>query len=243
MANKYFMCKTNKLPHTYRCGEDVEFHIFFRENGVTVPAPKIKWRIEADYGFEKEGFSDGSSGELILHASLDQPGFIYVFATALDENGEPLPESDKLFGGAGVEIESIQAYTEEPAGYHEFWATCKRELYAVEPAIIEQKQLADDPLHPDHNVYDMKVVAPGGIAVSGILTMPKADGKYPARVTYQGYGVKSAWLIPSISASMHMASIMMNRRNIMMRFSAADLQAMALMKNKTRALTPATLNI
>ncbi len=193
MANKYFFCKTDKAPHTYACGEEVTFHIFFREDGVTVPAPKFKWHIEADFGYQENGISDGSTGELTLHASLDRPGFIYVFAEALDENGEHLPESDKLFGGAGVEIDKITAGTEEPEGYHEFWATCKRELYAVSPEIIEQKKLPDDPLHPDHDVYDMKVVAPGGIAVSGILTMPKADGKYPARVTFQGYGVKSAW--------------------------------------------------
>ena len=31
MANKYFYCTTNKAPHTYRCGEEVVFHIFFRE--------------------------------------------------------------------------------------------------------------------------------------------------------------------------------------------------------------------
>ena len=193
MANKYFYCKTNKAPHTYRCGEDVEFHIFFREDGVTVPAPQFKWRIEADHGFEDEGIADGSTGEFILHASLDKPGFIYVFASAVDENEVALPECDRLFGGAGVEIEKIRAYTEEPTGYHDFWATCKRELLAVYPEIIEHKKLPDDPLHPDHNVYDLRVVAPGGIPVSGILTLPKKDGKYPARVTFQGYGVKSAW--------------------------------------------------
>ena len=193
MANKYFFCTTEKAPHTYQLGEEVVFHIYFREDGVTVPAPKFKWHLEADFGYQEDGFADGATGEFTLRASLNQPGFIYVFAEAVDENGVRLPETDRLTGGAGVAIDQITAGTEEPAGYHEFWETCKRELYSVYPDIIEQKRLPDDPDHPDHVAYDMKVVAPGGIPVSGILTMPKADGKYQGRVTYQGYGVKSAW--------------------------------------------------
>ncbi|MBQ9748847.1 MAG: acetylxylan esterase [Clostridia bacterium] len=194
MANRYFTCKTDKSPICYRCGEEVVFHILYREDGQTVPAPRFKWHLAADFGFEENGISDGSTGELILSASLDRPGFIYVTAEAVDENGVPCPESDQFWGGAGVEIEKIHATTEEPAGYHEFWEVCRKELYCVDPDLISCEPLKPDPNHPNHDAYDVRITCAGGIPVSGILTIPRDGKKHPARVVYQGYGVKSAWV-------------------------------------------------
>ncbi len=193
MANRYFTCKTDKNPLTYRLGEEIVFHIYFREDGVTVPAPRFAWQIAADFGFKDEGIADGSTGELVLTARLNKAGFIYVTAQAVDENGEKLPEADEFFGGAGVEIETIHAVTEEPAGYHEFWEICKKELHCLEPKLLECVTLPHDPEHPSHDAYDIKVACVGGIPVSGILTIPRDGKTHPARVVYQGYGVKSAW--------------------------------------------------
>ena len=193
MANRYFTCKTNQNPISYRCGEEIVFHIYYRFEGVTVPAVKFQWHMEADFGFEDEGICDGQTGELVLKAKLDNPGFVYVTAKALDENGDPAPESDIFYGGAGVEIEKITAVTEEPEGYHEFWNICKKELYCMEPKLLESKKLPADPLHPNHDVYDVRIACVGSIPVSGILTIPRDGKKHPARVTCQGYGVKSAW--------------------------------------------------
>ncbi len=193
MANRYFTCKTDKIPYTYRCGDQITFHILYREDGKTVSAPKFKWQIAADFGFRDEGIVDGAAGEFTLNASLDKPGYIYVTAQAVDENGELLFESDPFYGGAGVEIEKIVSVTEEPEDYHEFWDTCKKELHCMEPKLIESTKLPGDPDHPNHDTYDIRVAAVGGIPVSGILTIPRDGKKHPARVVYQGYGVKSAW--------------------------------------------------
>lgn len=193
MSNKYFSCQTDKAPYAYRCGETVRFHIQYREDGKTVPAASFRWKIAGDFGLAKEGIADGSTGELTLEASLDRPGFLYVTATALDENGNPAPESDGFFGGAGVDISDIRSVTQEPDDYHAFWDACKTELLAVEPEIIEKIALPDDPEHPHHRIYDVKLACAGGKPVSGILTIPKNEKKRPCRVVYQGYGVKSAW--------------------------------------------------
>ncbi len=193
MANRYFTCHTEKSPTAYRCGEEIVFHILFRQEGVTVPAPKIAYQIAADFGFHEEGVLDGKSGEITLKASLDKPGFIYVTAEALDENGEPLPEADTFWGGAGVETEKITAVTEEPENYQDFWDICKKELHCLDPHVIECIPLPCEPEHPNHDVYDIKLACVGGIPVSGILTIPKDGKRHPARVVYQGYGVKSAW--------------------------------------------------
>lgn len=193
MSRKYFTCHTDKTPYTYRCGEVIRFLIQYRENGNTVPAEQFKWKITADFGLSKEGVSDGRTGELVLEASLDRPGFIYVTVTAANKYGEPYSESDGFFGGAGVEIEKIRSVTEEPADYHAFWNACKTELLAVAPDIIEKTVLPENIEHPNHSVYDIKLTCAGGMPVSGILTVPKDEKKRPCRVIYQGYGVKSAW--------------------------------------------------
>ena len=193
MANKYFMCKTDKEPQTYRCGETVNFHIYYRDEGKTVPAHAFQWLVAGDFGLKEEGVSDGSTGELHLSAKLDQPGFIYVNVHAVDENGAPAAESDTLFAGAGVEIEKITSSTTEPEGYQEFWEVCRKELFCVDPDPIEMTKLPETPLHPNHDTYDVRIACAGGIPVSGILTIPRGDKKYPAKVVYQGYGVKSAW--------------------------------------------------
>ncbi len=193
MANRYFTCKTDKAPQTYHCGETVVFHIFYRDEGVTVPAAAFTWQIASDFGFKDEGKLSGETGEFTLTATLDKPGFIYVTAQAVDETGEKYPDSDEFFGGAGVEIEKIVAVTEEPEDYHAFWDICKKELYTLDPFLIESVELPQDPLYPKHAVYDVKIGCVGGIPVSGILTVPRDGKKHPARVVYQGYGVKSAW--------------------------------------------------
>ncbi len=194
MSTRYFTCQTDKPPYRYQCGEEILFHISYREDGKTVSAPKFQWQIAADFGFKDEGVADGHTGEFTLKASLDQPGYIYVTAQAIDENGEKLPDSDEFFGGAGVEIDKIQSVTEEPEGYHAFWDICKKELYCMEPTLLQCIELPRDPQHPLHDVYDLKIACVGGIPVSGILTIPRDGKAHPARVVYQGYGVKSAWL-------------------------------------------------
>ena len=237
MPNKYFSCQTDKAPYAYRCGEPVRFHIRYRENGKTIPAAGFRWKIAGDFGLAREGVEGGSTGELTLEASLDRPGFLYVTVTALDENGAPAPESDGFFGGAGVEIEKIQAVTEEPADYHAFWDACKTELFAVAPDVIETLALPEDPEHPNHKIYDVKLACAGGKPVSGILTAwsirdtgSKAHGSISPRRKMS-------------SASMRTASTTGSRRNIMIRLPKADLPAMALTEKKTGIRIPAISNI
>ena len=91
MSNNYFACKTDKVPHSYRCGETATLTLSFRNEGKTVSAPAFKWQIKADFGFKDEGIVDGKNGEFSLTATMDKPGFVYVTAQAVDENGVQAP--------------------------------------------------------------------------------------------------------------------------------------------------------
>ena len=41
MSNNYFACKTDKAPHTYRCGETATLILSFRNEGKTVSASEL----------------------------------------------------------------------------------------------------------------------------------------------------------------------------------------------------------
>lgn len=193
MGEKYFLCKTDKKPYSYRCGEEITFDIYLREDGGPAFCHTIKWEISADFGFSISGKESGKHGHITLHASLDKPGFIYVKAWALDENGNNENNAHAFDGGAGVEPENIHAAAKKPEGYDKFWEACRRELFAVDPEIIEKKKLPERKEHPNHDIYDMKIACAGGKPVSGILTVPRGKTALPCRAIYQGYGVKSAW--------------------------------------------------
>ncbi len=193
MAQKYFYMKTDKAPDSYRSGEEATFDIYLREDGKPASCHSLKWEIKADFGYESAGEESGESGHITLRAKLERPGFIYVRAWACGNDGEKLPECDELYGGAGYEPEKIAGVTEKPCGYDDFWQSCRTELHAVPPQEIEKRKLTDDPEHPNHDIYDMRLACAGGIPVSGILTVPRDGKKHACRAVFQGYGVKSAW--------------------------------------------------
>ncbi|MGN1095272.1 MAG: acetylxylan esterase, partial [Eubacteriales bacterium] len=189
----YFVCHTEKPPIAYRCGENIVFELTLKEDGKISSCHTIKWNISADFTECREGSASGKSGKISLNASLDKPGFIYVRAWAVNENGENEEDSIPFDGGAGVEIENIVSATKKPEGYDDFWESCRKELYAVPPEIIEKEKLPDSAEHPNHDIYDMKIACAGGTPISGILTIPRGKSALPCRAIYQGYGVKSAW--------------------------------------------------
>lgn len=193
MGEKYFSCKTDKAPYSYECGEKITFDIFLREDHAPASCHSIKWEITADFGFSESGVCDGKDGHITLSASLDKPGFIYVKAFALNEKGDAEEGAHPFDGGAGVGIKDIVTSTSKIDGYDKFWDACKKELFAVDPEVIEQKKLPDSPNHPNHDIYDMKIACAGGKPVSGILTIPRGKSGLPCRAIYQGYGIKSAW--------------------------------------------------
>ena len=192
MAKRYFRCETDKAPHTYLVGETVTFRLSYRCDGEKAEAPSFRFKILGDAGYEREGVISGESREIIISESFRAPGFLYLEVEALSASGEPIPDSTVFRGGAGAEIGKIHLETKEPQGYRRFWECCRAELYAVDPTVIKIERLDPDPEHPDHDAYDLTIAAPGGIPVSGILTLPRQKGRYPARVSYHSYGVRSA---------------------------------------------------
>jgi hypothetical protein len=105
--------------------------------------------------------------------------------------GNKLDDCDDFEGGAGAEVETLRTTTPMPEKFNEFWESCRKELYSVDIETIGYKEI-EKPEYPDFNIYDVKIKCAGPMPVSGYISAPKKEGKYPAYVCYKGYGVVSA---------------------------------------------------
>ncbi len=184
----YFTGSTEKNAISYMPGEEMVFRLHLTENGTPVGFPKYRWQIAGDDGKSSEGISNTTGGEAVVRTSVSCPGFAHVIVTACDRDGAPIAGADKFEGGAGVEIAKLRQGVGDPGDFDDFWKEQLLELDKTEPAIIEKVQVQSP--SPLHDVFDMKLHAPGKMPVSGYLSMPKGAtaGSLDAHLTYMGYG-------------------------------------------------------
>lgn len=88
----------------------------------------------------------------------------------------------------GCNPEAIVSPTSKEADFDAFWDETLKELAAVEPEykFTLLKEYSDEV----RNTYRVDMKSLGGESICAILIEPKADGKYPAFITYLGYGSK-----------------------------------------------------
>jgi cephalosporin-C deacetylase-like acetyl esterase len=188
MNIRYFNGITDQPPYAYACGEEMVFTVTPPEG---LPQDgRIRWELYGDFGVKACGAH--RTGSFQVRTRLDQPGCVTLKAWAVDADGELL-DVLPLETGAGADIAKVRTLSVRPADYDVFWASCKSELEAVEPMALSAVAKQPPDKHPNHKVYDVRIQCAGGTPVSGILTIPPGEKKFPARVVYQGYGVKSAW--------------------------------------------------
>lgn len=199
-----FTGKTEKNPLTYLPDEKMVFTVQLLEDGKPVDGKKLTWKRRGDDGKTEEGNAVSSAtSPLVISTKINQPGFVHIKVSASDDKGVPLKNGDKNMenfdGGAGVELDKIKGWP-EPADFDAFWAKQKAKLAAVpiRADMVPVKCEKDDVL-----VFDVKIDCAGKMPVSGYFFKPKkaAPKSLPARVLFDGYGVKGAqkakWMVDS----------------------------------------------
>lgn len=116
--------------------------------------------------------------------SLDlEPGF-YKAVFSIVDNGGVRTELSRT--NLGFNPEQIVSDQDKQPDFDAFWEQTLAELAAVEPeyrlTLLEEHS---DDIRKSYRV-DMKSL--GGEPISGLLVMPVAEGKYPAMISYMGYG-------------------------------------------------------
>ncbi len=191
-----FSGRTDKDKPLYAPGEKMTFSVLLLEDGKPVDGYKLKWTRTGDDGKKESGEAISSKDPLVVSSSLDKPGFVRLQVFAYDKDGKPVMESKgskpmEFSGGAGVEIEKLQALP-EPADFDAFWAKQRELLDKVPVKVLEMKEVPSK--NKGFKAYDVKIACAGAKPVSGYLTVP-LDAKpksCKAYLTFRGYSVCGA---------------------------------------------------
>ena len=176
----------------------------------------IAWTRAGDDGKTESGRVPASVSEpLVVKTSLDMPGFVRLHAWVEDKSGKVYKKSfrgdpntpegkralnafermdKRVFfdGGAAVHPEKLQSVP-EPEDFDEFWAKRKARLAKV-PMDPVVKLASED---AKSRVYTFSVSCAGPRPVTGWYTVPKKEGKFPARISFHGYGAHYVQTVPS----------------------------------------------
>lgn len=185
----YFSCVSNKPAMSYQCGETMTIQIIPKKNCQEIECQRIKWSLQGDDGKSSEGFGSAEPGKpLILETTIDRPGFVKINCVAVDEEGNEIADFDPLIGSVGAEVEKLSYHDTLPEDFQEYWADIETLIANCDCKLLSQVELTEG-VKEDYYVYDVRIETPCGRPASGTITIPKAEGKYPIRVTYMGYGV------------------------------------------------------
>ena len=124
--------------------------------------------------------SKGDSTVLNFDFTVPAPGF---YRCVVSENDEVV----KRFN-IGYEPESVISLSDAQPDLKEFWDTAKEELAQVNPDY--QLTLITDDNNKNRKLYLVKMKSLGNEEISGYYSVPVKKGKYPAVITYMGYGSK-----------------------------------------------------
>ncbi len=191
--SKYFKCTTNKNPLEYTCGEKIVFSVLARNSCANVGCRFIKWELATDDSKTDSGFGCCSNGvPLIVETVLDRPGFARLTCTALGENYAPDPNFEVLDVSAGADIDKLCYLDTVPDDFDDYWAQLKNVVDNFTPELIQSTEIKDG-VPEGIKCYDFRISTPEGRPVSGYMSIPTAEGKYPIITYFTGYTVVGAW--------------------------------------------------
>ncbi len=177
---------------TYETGEQADFIVKVLRDGQPVPGAKITYSIGPEQmEAEKSGelTLDSGSGEL-SGMRLNAPGFVRC-----EVSSEVDGHTYRSWGTAGFSPEELQPVTAMPDDFDDFWSQAKAEL--AEIPVDAQLSLLPEFCTPKINVYHLKLTTlaqrnwrGNNSHFYGILSVPKAPGKYPAILNVPGAGAR-----------------------------------------------------
>ena len=193
---------TDKCPLDYKVGETMTFTLTLERADAVPEGAVIEWTRTADDGKTESGKAPAKVGEPIqVKTSLDRPGFVRIFAIVRKADGSVwMPDGRKVSkersggypgsaffdGGAGADVAAIRQAVPEPSDFDEFWARHKAALAAVPMSDVKLEELPSG--NPKVKIFIATVPCAGPKPATGYLIVPTAEGKYPAQISFHGYG-------------------------------------------------------
>ena len=121
-----------------------------------------------------------------------EPGFYAAVLSLVNEDGSKV-EIDRT--NLGFNPEQIVSDQDKQPDFDAFWEQTLAELAAVAPDY--KFTLLEDHSNDVRKSYRIDMKSLGGEQVSGLLLLPTAEGKYPAVISYMGYGSDVWYADPS----------------------------------------------
>lgn len=162
----------------------------------TCPDADLVLEISTDFGEssvemrKKVTFNEGLASAVF---ELDlEPGFYNAVLSAVDKDGS---RTELTRTNLGFNPEQIVSEQDKEPDFDEFWSKTLEELASVAP---EYKLIPlKDHSNEVREAFRVEMKSFGGETVSGLLMLPVADGKYPAMISYMGYGSEVWYPHPS----------------------------------------------
>ncbi|GAB4402566.1 MAG: acetylxylan esterase [Bacteroidia bacterium] len=170
---------------TYMVGQRADFQVMVLQDGQLLAGQPVR------YSIGPEQMPASESGEWVLKdgrgrikgIELSQPGFVRCqVSTEVDGH------TYEAWGTAGFAPEAIRPVVADPADFDSFWAQAKAELAAIPPDA--RLTLLPERCTERTNVYQLSLQNIDKSRFYGVLSVPKAPGRYPALLQVPGAGAR-----------------------------------------------------
>ncbi len=190
----YFKCKLNKSALLFKRGETIRFEVSAYNRCKKIDCDYIRWELKTDDRKSMKGLGSCTAAKpLVIETTLDCAGFAYLICTAYKSDGTVDEGFEKLEASAGAEVEKIHYHDTLPEDFNDYWEKIEK---LVEDTTIEVLSCRENPkAKKGFDAYDIMVKTPEGRPAAFSLTVPKAEGKYPLKVNFMGYGVRDVPLL------------------------------------------------
>lgn len=168
----------------YKVGETAVFTINVRKSSTLLDNVAVDYEAGPSLYPDVKKSVTLKDGTLTLKGSLKKPGF-YTVKVKAHVGGKDY----EALCSAAFSPEKLVPYTQCPDDFDAFW---KKALDDARQTSLEPKTtLLADRCTKDCNVYEVSFQNDRwGRRVYGVLTVPKAEGKYPALLRVPGAGVR-----------------------------------------------------
>ena len=193
---------TDKSPIEYKVGEKMTFTLTLEKAEALPKGLDIIWTRTSDDGKKETGKAPADASKpLVLTSTLDRPGFVRIYAIVSNPDGTPWSPSGETLkkdrsggypggvyfdGGAAADLDGIRQAVPAPGDFEAFW---KRHHETLAKVPMDGAKCTELPCgNPKVKLYMVSVPCAGPKPATGYLIVPAKEGKYPAKMSFHGYG-------------------------------------------------------
>ncbi len=185
----FFLVKTDRLDALYTCGEEAEFRVAQQWLGLEpITGGVLTATFTLDGGrvvSERTVDLAGVAAPPVFRETLAEPGFLQC-AVAYADGTNRFPR--RVAAAAGFSVERIKPGAPPPDDLIPYW---RGELARLEREVPFDLRVTVEKEDAQTIHYRLSGAHFGGTRITAGLTVPKAEGTFPLRVTVPGAGNSS----------------------------------------------------